>query len=685
MLTYQVFLEYLAMIEPKQALLIIDDDTQVLASMRRVLRHDAYELVTVSSGVDAISALKNQAFAAILCDQNMPEMQGIEVLKKAQELRPQATRLLITASQEMEVLTEAINIGQIYQFIPKPWDPETLRQIVHAAVRRYQLQQENDTLHRRVLDQHKALRIAHETLQQDLKVGARIHEVLLIADAPKGMDECHIERLTRPSKEIDGDFYAFYRPREYVLDVVLGDVMGKGIPAALVGTAVKSQMQRLALPLSIEERATDAGLWRPQLLSPAAILEGVQKELAKKLIDLEYFVTLFYGRFDFRCMRFTYVDCGSTKPILFRPSDLSLSYLSGDNFPLGMKDSDHFVEQSVSFKEGDLFLFYSDGVTESRNPQNLLYGDERLVSILKNYPHCEPRALVHLIEQSALKFTQSDHLEDDLTLLALQVKKDWSPPPLQRRSAKFRADLSQLLAVRQFVDNICSQTPDNVEDVSMSLQLAINEAFCNIVDHSLPDGVEGEVLLEGHLTAEGVAFSLFDNGNSFKPSEVVEPSLSGDRSGGFGVYLIRQLADEVSYIPKPSPQAWNELRLYKAFQSQGADMQLSHNRSGTVLVITLNGDHLDAKQAPGFKENVHELICSEKLKSVVFDLKELQFIDSSGLGSFLSVLRHLNGQGGDLKLAAASKPIQTMLEMVRMHKLFEIFNTADDAVQSFEG
>ena len=105
----------------------------------------------------------------------------------------------------------------------------------------------------------------------------------------------------------------------------------------------------------------------------------------------------------------------------------------------------------------------------------------------------------------------------------------------------------------------------------------------------------------------------------------------------------------------------------------------------TSLIITPERESLDAHDAPEFKEKVIDLIEANSLIRVVFDLHQMQFIDSSGLGSFLSVLRVLHSHGGELKLACMNKPVRTMFELVSMHKIFEIFNTKEDAIRSFSG
>lgn len=112
-------------------------------------------------------------------------------------------------------------------------------------------------------------------------------------------------------------------------------------------------------------------------------------------------------------------------------------------------------------------------------------------------------------------------------------------------------------------------------------------------------------------------------------------------------------------------------------------MKFAHETHNNILIVIPEGDSLDAKEVPEFKELLMELIDKKTLQGVVIDLQHLRFIDSSGLGSFLSALRYLHSTGGDLKLSHMNKPIRTMFELIRMHKIFEIFNTTEEALRSF--
>jgi len=110
-------------------------------------------------------------------------------------------------------------------------------------------------------------------------------------------------------------------------------------------------------------------------------------------------------------------------------------------------------------------------------------------------------------------------------------------------------------------------------------------------------------------------------------------------------------------------------------------MELMTERIGDVIVVALPGDMLDASNAKEFKRDIAPVL--EPQAKVVFDLAELRFVDSSGLGAFLSCLRQLNATGGDLKLCGMTKPVRTLFELVRMHKIFDIVGTRDEALRSF--
>ena len=102
-----------------------------------------------------------------------------------------------------------------------------------------------------------------------------------------------------------------------------------------------------------------------------------------------------------------------------------------------------------------------------------------------------------------------------------------------------------------------------------------------------------------------------------------------------------------------------------------------------IAVITIANEQLDSSNTGAFKDQVNSVIDTNK--NVVFDMSSVRFVDSSGLGAILAFLRRLHDLGGDLKLVGLTQPVRMLFELVRMHRIFEIFHTADEAVSSFAG
>jgi anti-sigma B factor antagonist len=112
-------------------------------------------------------------------------------------------------------------------------------------------------------------------------------------------------------------------------------------------------------------------------------------------------------------------------------------------------------------------------------------------------------------------------------------------------------------------------------------------------------------------------------------------------------------------------------------------VEIAHNTVGDVLVVVPQGDYLDASNTNDFRNDMGPLI--DKHSRVLMDLGRLQFIDSSGCGAFIHLLRRLKSKGGDMKLCNINKPIRALFELVRMHRVFDIYNTSEEALRAFQG
>jgi response regulator RpfG family c-di-GMP phosphodiesterase len=131
--------------------LVVDDETIVLTALRETLRLEGYEVVAVADPVEALSLIQRQAFSVIITDQQMPALTGLEFLAQAKHIQPNATRILITALLSLSTVIDAINKGEIYRFIVKPWLREELLVTIKNAVQRYELICRNAALHQQTL------------------------------------------------------------------------------------------------------------------------------------------------------------------------------------------------------------------------------------------------------------------------------------------------------------------------------------------------------------------------------------------------------------------------------------------------------------------------------------------------------------------------------------------------------
>ncbi|MBM3496452.1 MAG: PAS domain S-box protein, partial [Armatimonadetes bacterium] len=171
-----------------------------------------------------------------------------------------------------------------------------------------------------------------EARRQDESVAARIQRAMLVGDPPIETPRLGIASETRPGQVIAGDFVANLRHDENTIDVVVGDVMGKGSNAALLGAITKGHIYQATRHLAL--RLLEFG----RLPEPHEVVAAVHEQITRDLAELESFVTLLYARLDLRAMRCTLVDCGHTRTVHYSRRTGECTFIKGDNLPLGVAD-----------------------------------------------------------------------------------------------------------------------------------------------------------------------------------------------------------------------------------------------------------------------------------------------------------------------------------------------------------
>ncbi len=250
---------------------------------------------------------------------------------------------------------------------------------------------------------------------RESEIGARIQKTLLLGQPPTDIPRISVSAFTVPSQWIDGDFYDFLRHGDDCLDVIVGDVMGKGVPAALVGAAIKSRLLH-ALSHLLYVSGGDRSLPEPEM-----IVNRVHSEVTARFIGLQYFATLCYMRFDLERREVRFVDCGHMKTLCVHAEDGGIEELEGDNLPLGCCKLEEYRQWSAPIRSGDLFCFYSDGLTEAQNSDGEPFETERLRRLLVDNRHADLERLLVTIREAVEEFAHAPKFKDDLTCVLLRI------------------------------------------------------------------------------------------------------------------------------------------------------------------------------------------------------------------------------------------------------------------------
>ncbi len=248
-----------------------------------------------------------------------------------------------------------------------------------------------------------AEQLERERILKELDIARGIQQSMLPQSTPdfQGVD---VDAMSLPAKVVGGDFYDFILTTDHRLGLVVADVSGKGTPAALFMALSRALMRSNALQ--------DFTVSEAVIQTNRMILECTTSGL---------FVTLFYGLFDAQQHTFRYVCAGHNPPMLYRNATGEVLYLEADGIALGAIDDIDLEEKGVSLSPGDVIVLYTDGVTESINPGEEEFGEERLVEVLKRCHDLSATALIKKIEHAVMEFAENEPQFDDFTLMVAKI------------------------------------------------------------------------------------------------------------------------------------------------------------------------------------------------------------------------------------------------------------------------
>lgn len=253
-----------------------------------------------------------------------------------------------------------------------------------------------------------------EARKKEIKVASTIHDRLLTAELPEISNKLDISTLSLPSENVDGDFFEFISSGENYLDILIGDVMGKGIQAALLGAAIKSNLHKAWNHLFL----TSPNILRPE---PKDIIDCLNGYVGDQIRFIESFVTLCYARIDLTNYQLHLVDCGHTKTLQFHKTNKTCSILEGENLPLGLFQNKRCKQNTYKLERGDLLFFYSDGITEVSDDRENLYGVDNLKDQILKYKDSSLEEIIELIIKDVKKYKNDSSNFDDITCIAVRI------------------------------------------------------------------------------------------------------------------------------------------------------------------------------------------------------------------------------------------------------------------------
>jgi sigma-B regulation protein RsbU (phosphoserine phosphatase) len=513
----------------KETILLVDDNPINLQVLFETFKKSGYKLIAAKDGEKALAMAESAHPDLILLDIMMPGMDGYEVCRrlKADEGTAGIPIIFVTAMGETADETKGLALGAV-DYITKPFSPP----IVQARVRTHLALKRNMA---ELQDAYKIIESQKERMQDELNVGREIqmNMVPLVFPPFPDRDEFSIFATLQPAREVGGDFYDFFFIDEYRLCFCIGDVSGKGVPAALFMAVTKTL---------IEARARHD-------LSTASIITHVNDELSRDNKAF-MFVTLFIGILDVRTGEFLYTNGGHNPPYIKRANG-SIDILDERHGPIvGPVPGLAYKEAAARLSPDDLLFLFTDGVNEAMDPSKNQFSDERLTDLLSSHTFESVEDVVETTVDEVERFTGGAEQSDDITLLVLQFLKEAEATSCFLLDLTIKNLVSDIGQVNSRFNNLSKQHGLS-DSIRRKMNVVFDELLINIISYAYQDDQEHEIEIKMELTEEKLTVTIVDDGLPFNPLGMEAPDsdvpMEERKAGGLGIHLVRSIMDKVSY------------------------------------------------------------------------------------------------------------------------------------------
>ena len=378
--------------------LIADDEPDILAALRLLLKNDGYEPETVSSPAAVLGANERAQFDVVLMDLNYARdttsgREGIDLISRIHALDPSLPIVVMTAWATVDLAVEAMRRG-VRDFVQKPWENKRLLQTLRKQVRHAHA--------RRAAQARLATgRKTEAQLQREL-IEARELQENLLANPLLAVPGLEIAIKWQPAKTVGGDYVAAFEIDDEHVALCVADVVGKGLPAALLMSNFQAALQSLALQYS----------------APAEVSTRLNRVLYSNT-PMHKFITAFYGVVNIPHRTFTFTNAGHNPPLLVRANGDCVRLEAGGSV-LGAFADLTYTQSTVQLDKGDRLLLFTDGLSEAIDERNEQFGEQRLIDLLCEQREHTPDELKQTIFDAVAEFC-GHSFRDDAALMIVSV------------------------------------------------------------------------------------------------------------------------------------------------------------------------------------------------------------------------------------------------------------------------
>ena len=368
-----------------------------------------------------------------------------------------------------------------------------------------------------------------ERIGSELRIAKNIQTEMLptMGTVYQQRDDVSVCASLEPAKEVGGDLFDHFI-RDEKLFFCIGDVSGKGVPAAMVMAVVHS-LFRMA---TAHEN------------SPSRIMQTIN-EVSCQHNETNMFVTMFIGVLDLPTGHLRYCNAGHDVPVIVGRDQLPAKA----NLPIGLFDDFRYEQQDMTLEAGDMLFLYTDGLTEAMNPARQQFTLNRLMTILGNSTELSPEELLTRMSDEVRRFAAGAEQSDDLTMMAIRYTPRKEEAVLDE-TLNLKNDVRQVKQLNEFIKSVTERLCMDAS-LAKKLRLAVEEAVVNVIDYAYPSGTEGDISVRAMANDQRLKLIISDEGTPFDPTEkaLADTTLSAEERpvGGLGILLVRKLMDSINY------------------------------------------------------------------------------------------------------------------------------------------